>query len=60
MNDNLEFKVRILALKKAAIVMGALAKQMKEHHVQSETESLAWTISWAVKELEERHALDRK
>lgn len=50
--DDLEFTVRILALKKAAIVMNALAKNMNEQKVKSETESLAWTISWAVQELE--------
>lgn len=53
MTDDLEFKVRILALKKAAIVMGALAKQMKEHGAQSETETLAYSISLAVRELED-------
>lgn len=48
----LEDKVRILALKKAAIVMNALADQMQDEHTKGETKSLAWTISWAVKKIE--------
>lgn len=48
----LEDKVRILALKKAAIVMNALAEQMQDENTKNETKSLAWTISWAVKKIE--------
>lgn len=49
---DIEDKVRIEALKKAAIVMNALAESMQGADVKSETKSLAWTISWAVTELE--------
>ncbi len=52
--DNLENYYRILALKKAAIVMNALAASMKDESTKSETKSLAWTITWAVNELETR------
>jgi hypothetical protein len=52
MSDNLEKAVCITALKKAAIVMNALAESMKDESVKSETKSLAWAISWAVLELE--------
>lgn len=54
MSDSLEYSVYITALKKAAIVMNALAMQMKDEATRDETKSLAWTISWAVKELEQR------
>ena len=43
---------RILALKKAAVVMGALGDSMKDGETKRETRSLAWTITWAVGELE--------
>lgn len=56
MNDDLEKTVRITALKKAAIVMNALAESMKDESTKSETKSLAWTISWAVQELEKDNA----
>lgn len=48
----LEDKVRVIALKKAAIVMNALAESMKDESTKSETKSLAWTISWAVQKIE--------
>lgn len=47
----LEDKIRILALKKAAIVMNALADSMQDETTKSETKSLAWTITWAVSQL---------
>ncbi len=50
--DDLEKHYRLLALKKAAIVMNTLAEGMKEESVKSETKSLAWTITWAVEQLE--------
>jgi hypothetical protein len=49
----LEDKVRITALKKAAIVMNALADSIQDKYTKSETKLLAWSISWAVTELEE-------
>lgn len=52
MSDELEDKYRILALKKAAIVMNGLADSFKDEHTKSETKSLAWAISWAVTKLE--------
>jgi hypothetical protein len=52
--DDMEFDVYITALKKAAIVMDALAMQMKDAAARSETKSLAYTISWAVQKLEEQ------
>lgn len=54
MTDKLEYGVYITALKKAAIVMNALAMQMKDESTRDETKSLAWTISWAVTELEKQ------
>lgn len=52
MADNLEDKYRILALKKAAIVMNGLADSFKDESVKQETKSLAWAISWAVARIE--------
>ncbi len=52
MADDLENKYRIQALKKAALVMNALAEGTKDEATKSETKSLAWTITWAVNELE--------
>ena len=52
MVDELELKYRILALKKACIVMNALAESFEHETTKHETKSLAWTISWAVAELE--------
>ena len=52
MVDELELKYRILALKKACIVMNALAESFEHETTKQETKSLAWTISWAVAELE--------
>jgi len=52
MSDALEDKYRIMALKKAAIVMNGLADSFKDETTKSETKSLAWAISWAVVELE--------
>lgn len=54
MSDALEDKYRILALKKAAIVMNGLADSFKDETTKSETKSLAWAISWAVTKLEEQ------
>jgi len=48
----LEDKYRILALKKAAIVLNGLADSFKDESTKSETKSLAWAVSWAVVELE--------
>ena len=45
---NIEDKTRLLALKKAAIVMNGLADSFKDEETKSETKSLAWAISWAV------------
>jgi hypothetical protein len=52
MADALEHKFRILALKKAAIVLNGLADSFKDETMKSETKSLAWAVSWAVMELE--------
>lgn len=52
--DDLEKKYRLHALKKAALVMNTIADSMKEGETKSETKSLAWTITWAVNELEIR------
>lgn len=46
-----EDKIRIIALKKAAIVMGSLADSFQDKAIRDETKSLAWSISWAVIEL---------
>jgi len=51
---DLEDKYRILALKKAAIVLNGLADGFKDESVKSETKSLAWAVSWAVTKLEEQ------
>lgn len=50
---DIEDKVRVLALKKAAIVMNALAESMQDANTKNETKSLAWSISWAVTRIEE-------
>lgn len=52
MTDALENKYRILALKKAAVVLNGLADSFKDESVKSETKSLAWAVSWAAVELE--------
>ncbi len=52
--DDLEKHYRILALKKAAVVMNTLAEGMKDQSIKDETKSLAWTITWAVNELEKK------
>ena len=49
---DIEDKVRLVALKKAAIVMNALAESMREPSTKEETKSLAWSISWAVARLD--------
>ena len=49
---DIEDTVRLLALKKAAIVMNALAGSLKDAGARQETKTLAWTITWAVDELE--------
>jgi hypothetical protein len=43
------------ALKKAAIVMNAIAETMQEGETKLETKSLAWIITWAVGELETKN-----
>ena len=48
----LEDQVRVMALKKAVIVMNALAEQMNDESTKQETKSLAWSISWAVAKIE--------
>lgn len=48
----LEDKYRLLALKKAAIVLNGLADSFKDESTKAETKSLAWAVSWAVTELE--------
>lgn len=50
----LEDKYRILALKKAAIVLNSLADSFKDESTKSETKSLAWAVSWAVTKIEEQ------
>lgn len=50
---DIEDTYRILALKKAAIVMNALADSMQDASTKDETKSLAWSITWAVQKLEE-------
>ena len=50
-NEDLETKYRLLALKKACIAMNALADSIKDETTKSETQPLAWTISWAVTEI---------
>lgn len=54
MPDKLEYEVRLSALKKAAIVMNALAGSLSTEEARSETKSLAWVITWAVKEIEKQ------
>ena len=49
---DMERKTYITALKKAAIVMNALAMSMKDESTKNETQSLAWVISWAIGQLE--------
>lgn len=49
---DIEDKIRITALKKAAIVMNALAESMTSDSVKNETKSLAWVITWAVEKIE--------
>ena len=46
--DVMEFNFRILALKKAAIVMDVLADSFEEQTTKKETKALAHAISWAV------------
>jgi hypothetical protein len=48
----LEDRIRIDALKKAAIVMNALANSFESQSTKQETKSLAWTIT--VEKLEEK------
>lgn len=49
---DMQRSVRVTALKKAAIVMNALAGSMIDGDTKKETQSLTWVISWAVKEIE--------
>lgn len=56
MKDDFEFYVKIVALKKAAIVMDTLATSMKHESPRNEAKELVRVISWAVKELEEKNA----
>ena len=55
MTDKLENKYRILALKKASIVLNAMADSFKDEYSKQETKSLAWAVSWAVMELEKQN-----
>lgn len=50
--DNLEKQFRILALKKAAIVMDALANGFKDPQARQDTKDLAYAITWAVQQIE--------
>jgi hypothetical protein len=50
-NEDFETKYRLLALKKACIVMNELADSFENETTKSETKSLAWSISWAVTEI---------
>ena len=50
---DIEDTYRLLTLKKAAIVMNALADSMNGQEAKEETKSLAWSISWAVTRIEE-------
>lgn len=54
MTDALEDKYRIMALKEAAIVMNGLADSIKDEEIKLKTKSLAWVISWAIKQLEKQ------
>lgn len=47
---DLEFEARLLALKKAAVVINKLADSLPPE-LKQETKSLAWVIWWAVGEL---------
>jgi hypothetical protein len=47
----LEDKTRVLGLKKAAIILNALAESLKGE-TQHEAKTLIWCITWAVEELE--------
>ena len=53
--DSVAFQIRVEALKKAAIVMNAIAETMQEGETKLETKSLAWIITWAVGELETKN-----
>ena len=55
---DLEDKARILALKKAAVVMNGLADSIKDENTKQNTKTLAWAISWAVTELTELKTKD--
>ncbi len=53
-NDmDIEDKIRLDSLNKAAIVMNALAESFKDADTKAETKSLAWAISWAVVKIAE-------
>jgi hypothetical protein len=49
---NLETKTRLLALKQAAIVLNGLADSFEDQEIKNQTKSLAWAVTWAVKEIE--------
>lgn len=49
----LEDKIRLESLKKAAIVMNTLADSFKDADTKAETKSLAWVIAWAVVKIAE-------
>ena len=48
---DLEYRERILTLKKAAVVLDAIADRFDGEELKSQTKSLAWGVSWAVEEL---------
>jgi hypothetical protein len=50
---DIEDKIRLDSLNKAAIVMNALAESFKDADTKAETKSLAWAISWAVVKIAE-------
>ena len=50
-------KYRLLALKKAAIVMNALADTMENHGNKQETQMLTWSIIWAANKIESESIL---
>lgn len=51
-DDEKTFQVRLDSVKKAALVLNALADSFKDAEAKSETKSLAWAVTWAVKKLE--------
>ena len=48
---DLEYKVQILLLKEAALILDALASGLKVEEARSQTKQIAWAVTWAVHEL---------